>query len=78
MGWGSGTSNFPYLISPLTALQQKAYSDGSVIQWVVDDYAVTAMKSVARQAAVCLVFVKAQSGEAYITVDGNQGENTGG
>ncbi|KAF3939364.1 Beta-glucosidase [Dactylella cylindrospora] len=74
MGWGSGTANFPYLISPLTALQQKAYSLGSVIQWVVDDYAYAQMEDVARQAAVCLVFVKAQSGEGYITVDGNQGD----
>ncbi|KAF3923256.1 Beta-glucosidase [Orbilia brochopaga] len=74
MGWGSGTANFPYLISPLTALQNKAYQDNSVIQWVVDDYATDAMTATARQADVCLVFVKAQSGEGYITVDGNQGD----
>ncbi|KAF3914881.1 Beta-glucosidase [Dactylellina cionopaga] len=74
MGWGSGTANFPYLISPLTALQNKAYADGSVIQWVVDDYANQTMKDVAQQAQACLVFVKAQSGEGYLTVDGNQGD----
>ncbi|EPS37355.1 hypothetical protein H072_8969 [Dactylellina haptotyla CBS 200.50] len=74
MGWGSGTANFPYLISPLTALQNKAYADGTVIQWVVDDWATTQMKSTATQAETCLVFVKAQAGEAYITVDGNQGD----
>ncbi|EWC46548.1 hypothetical protein DRE_04271 [Drechslerella stenobrocha 248] len=74
MGWGSGTANFPYLISPLTALQNKAYADGSVIQWVVDDYATGEMSKVARQAEACLVFVKAQAGEGYLTVDGNQGD----
>ncbi|KAF3908700.1 Beta-glucosidase [Arthrobotrys entomopaga] len=74
MGWGSGTANFPYLISPLNALQNKAIADGSVIQWVVDDYAYNEMNYTARQADTCLVFVKSLSGEGYITVDGNQGD----
>ncbi|KAJ6260554.1 hypothetical protein Dda_4780 [Drechslerella dactyloides] len=74
MGWGSGTANFPYLISPLTALQNRAYQDNSVIQWVVDDYATEHMDATARQADTCLVFVKADAGEGYLTVDGNNGD----
>ncbi|KAF3211847.1 hypothetical protein TWF192_006742 [Orbilia oligospora] len=74
MGWGSGTANFPYLISPLSALQNKAIADGTVIQWVVDDYAAGHMKQTATQATVCLVFVKAQAGEGFVGVDGNQGD----
>ncbi|KAF3312915.1 hypothetical protein TWF173_006498 [Orbilia oligospora] len=74
MGWGSGTANFPYLISPLSALQNKAIADNTVIQWVVDDYATGHMKQTATQATVCLVFVKAQAGEGFVGVDGNQGD----
>jgi len=74
MGWGSGTANFPYLVSPLTALQARAMLDGSVIQWVTDDYNNNTQASTASQASVCLVFVKADAGEGYITVDGNQGD----
>ena len=74
MGWGSGTANFPYLISPLTALQQRAYTDGSVIQWVTDDYKDKNINATASQATACLVFVKADAGEGYIVVDGNQGD----
>ncbi|RVD82579.1 uncharacterized protein DFL_007001 [Arthrobotrys flagrans] len=74
MGWGSGTANFPYLISPLSALQNKAIADGTVIQWVVDDYATLQMEHTATQASACLVFVKAQAGEGFAIVDGNQGD----
>jgi hypothetical protein len=32
MGWGSGSANFPYLITPDTAIQSQAIADGSVYQ----------------------------------------------
>lgn len=73
-GWGSGTANYPYLITPLTALQNRAVADGSVVQAVTDDYAYARANAVARQASVALVFVNANSGEGYITVDNNQGD----
>ena len=74
MGWGSGTAQFPYLVSPLEALQTQARQDGSVIQWVVDDFNYPLIASTAQQATVCFAFVKADSGEGYITVDGNIGD----
>ena len=74
MGWGSGSSQFPYLISPLEALQAQARQDGSVCQWVLDDYNYNLIASTAQQATVCFAFVKSDSGEGYITVDGNQGD----
>ena len=74
MGWGSGTAQFPYLITPLEALQWHARLDGSVIQWVLDDFNYALIASTAQQATVCFAFVKADSGEGYITVDDNQGD----
>ena len=34
MAWGSGTANFPYLITPDSALQAQAIVDGTVYQSV--------------------------------------------
>ncbi len=74
MGWGSGTANFPYLISPLTALQFEVVSRGRVFQSVTDNYAYGQVANIAKQASVSIVFVNADSGEGYISVDDNEGD----
>lgn len=73
-GWGSGTANYPYLVSPMAAIEDQAIADGSVFQAVTDDYAYAQATAVAAQASVAIVFVNADSGEGYISVDGNQGD----
>jgi len=74
MGWGSGSSEFSYLISPYEALQARARQDGTAFHWVFDDYNYPLIAKTAQQATVCFAFVKSDSGEGYITVDGNQGD----
>ncbi|CAG8925981.1 unnamed protein product [Penicillium salamii] len=77
MGWGSGTANYPYLITPEQAIQNEAleYTDGRTnVFAVTDDWAVDKMATVAAQADVSLVFVNADSGEGFINVDGNEGD----
>lgn len=74
MGWGSGSANFPYLITPLNAITNRAVQEGSVVQSVTDDYAYAQINSTARLASVCLTFVNTDSGEGYISIDGNEGE----
>ena len=32
MAWGSGTANFPYLVTPDSALQSQAIADGTIYQ----------------------------------------------
>ena len=71
MGWGSGTTSFTYLISPLEAIQARARRDGTVINWHFDDFDLTGAESVALGTDAALVFIKADSGEGYLTVDGN-------
>ncbi|KAI9836146.1 MAG: hypothetical protein M1837_003455 [Sclerophora amabilis] len=73
-GWGSGTANYPYLVSPLTAIQLQTLQDGGVFQSVTDNYADTQISSLAKQASVALVFVNSDSGEGYISIDGNIGD----
>lgn len=76
MGWGSGTANFPYLITPLEAIKARALQDGTVVQSVTDDYAYAQINATARLASVCLTFVNADSGEGYISIDGNEGDRS--
>ncbi|KAF2125746.1 glycoside hydrolase family 3 protein [Dothidotthia symphoricarpi CBS 119687] len=74
MGWGSGTSDFPYLVTPLDAIKNEVASNGGVIQSVTDNYAYTQIQQMAKEASVAIVFVNADSGEGYITVDTNFGD----
>lgn len=74
MGWGSGTSDFPYLITPLDAIKSEVAGHGGVVQSVTDNYAYSQIQQMAKEASVAIVFVNADSGEGYITVDGNFGD----
>lgn len=38
MGWGSGTANFPYLISPLEAIQARARQDRTSVNWWLNNW----------------------------------------
>ena len=74
MGWGSGTANFPYLVSPVKALKAQAKEDKTTFHNVSDNYNMKAIAKAATGASAALVFVNADSGEGYITVDNNQGD----
>ncbi|KAF8751682.1 Glycosyl hydrolase family 3 C-terminal domain [Rhizoctonia solani] len=74
MGWGSGTAEFPYLISPLEALQQRAKQDHTTIGWWLNDWDTVGAANAAANKDVALVFVASDSGEQYIAVDGNEGD----
>ncbi|KAG2152791.1 glycoside hydrolase family 3 protein [Suillus clintonianus] len=74
MGWGSGTGYFPYLISPLEGIQERARQDGSSVFWDFDDWNTVLAGSMAFGQAVALVFTNSDSGEGYLTVDGNEGD----
>jgi hypothetical protein len=75
MAWGSGSANFPYLITPDTALQAQALSDGSIYQSIFDNHATSEIEALVSQADVTsIIFVNADSGEGYISIDGNEGD----
>jgi len=74
MGWGSGTDQFPYLVTPLEAIQARALTQGSSVLYVLDDYAYTQQNMTASYSDASIVFVAADSGEGYLTVDGNMGD----
>ncbi|EIN08756.1 hypothetical protein PUNSTDRAFT_120347 [Punctularia strigosozonata HHB-11173 SS5] len=76
MGWGSGTANFPYLIDPSAAINSfiNANKPTIPVEAIFNDYNYAQVASVASVADTCLVFVNSDSGEDYITVDGNEGD----
>ncbi|KAH8668571.1 glycosyl hydrolase family 3 N terminal domain-containing protein [Xylariales sp. PMI_506] len=77
MGWGSGTTEFPYLISPLDALNLQAVDDGTRIESVLNNSATDVISALVSQAdATSIVFVSADSGEGFINIDGNLGDRT--
>ena len=74
MAWGSGSANFPYLVTPETAIQNTVVSNNGVFQSITDDNAIMQISALAAQASVAIVFVNSDSGEGYINVDGNEGD----
>ncbi|KAK3067377.1 hypothetical protein LTS18_001149, partial [Coniosporium uncinatum] len=74
MGWGSGTAEFPYLIDPLSAISERAKQGNGtkIISSPTNDP--EAGLAAAKAAATAIIFVNANSGEGYLTVEGNAGD----
>ncbi|KAF9499862.1 glycoside hydrolase family 3 protein [Pleurotus eryngii] len=73
-GWGSGTADYPYLITPLAAITSRASTDGSTVSSSLSDTDLNAAGTTATGKDFALVFIAANSGEGYITVEGNAGD----
>lgn len=74
MGWGSGTTNFPYLITPQNAIEQYVRSQGHNVETICDNYAESQIQRLATISDTALVFINADAGEGFIDVDGNVGD----
>lgn len=75
MIWGSGTAEFPYLVTPDSALQRQAVEDGSRYESILSNYRWDETRRLVGQPNVtALVFVYAASGEGFIDVEGNVGD----
>ncbi|GAB1318409.1 glycoside hydrolase 3 [Madurella fahalii] len=73
MGWGSGTTNYPYFVAPYDALRTRAQSDGTTLSLHSSD-STNGVANVASGADAAIVVITADSGEGYITVEGNAGD----
>lgn len=70
MGWGSGTSRLPYLITPQEAI---ANLTKNAEFHITDSFP---SEVTANSSDIAVVFINADAGENYITVDGNPGDRT--
>lgn len=73
MGWGSGTTNYPYLVAPADALQARARQDGTTVSLSASD-STSSVANTVRDADAALVFITSNSGEGYIRVGDNAGD----
>lgn len=73
MAWGSGSTNFPYLVTPDSAVQTTVLAAGGAYESILDNYANTSITTLARRADVSIVFANSDAGEWYLEVDGNLG-----
>ncbi|KAL0262517.1 hypothetical protein SLS55_001485 [Diplodia seriata] len=66
-GGGSGTGRFPYLVTPLEAIKAKAKEDGSFLQYILENEAITnyGIDSIFPNPDVCLVFIKSWATEGF-------------
>ncbi|KKK26322.1 beta-glucosidase [Aspergillus rambellii] len=72
-GWGSGTAEYPYLVAPLDAIQARlSNSETKMVTSITDDASSGAEAATSAQTAI--VFITADSGEGYLTVEGNVGD----
>ena len=74
MGWGSGSANFPYLITPDEALRNQTILDGTLYESILSNYATNITALASKPNVTAVVFVNSDSGEGYISVDGNEGD----
>ncbi|KAL4955352.1 putative beta-glucosidase F [Aspergillus filifer] len=68
MGWGSGTSKLPYLITPQDAISNISSTAGF---YITDSFPSSIE---ANDEDIAIVFINSDSGENFITVDGNPGD----
>jgi len=61
-------------MQPLEAIQQRARKDRTSVNWFLNNFDTATAGNVAIQSEVAMVFVNSDSGEQYITVDGNEGD----
>jgi hypothetical protein len=64
------------IVQPYEALQARARKDHTSFSWYFDDYNLVAASSAAVEKEVAIVFLQSDSGEGYITVDGNAGDRS--
>ena len=74
MAWGSGTANFPYLVTPDFAIQNELLAHGSSYEAVLNNGALDEGRALARRANASIVFANSDSGEWYLQVGSNLGD----
>ncbi|KAJ3104348.1 hypothetical protein HDU97_009321 [Phlyctochytrium planicorne] len=73
-GWGSGTSEFPYLVTPLRAIKKRLSGKGVSVVYNLNNKERRNAAKLAAESDLAIVFVNSNSGEAYKTVEFNGGD----
>ncbi|KAK5953706.1 hypothetical protein OHC33_004975 [Knufia fluminis] len=69
-GWGSGATEFPYLIDPFVALHKSFDATGVELARALNNKLSKADKEKIKQQDLCLVFANADAGEGHLAWEG--------
>lgn len=70
VGWGSGASEFPYLIDPFVALQKTFNPSKVALSRILKNKLSKQEKEEVKSQDLCLVFANADAGEGYLSWEG--------
>lgn len=73
-GWGSGAVDFPYLISPMDALNRTFHTENVDLTLFTGNAFSLENETVIGRQDLCIVFVNADGGEGFIAADGIKGD----
>ncbi|KAJ3212267.1 hypothetical protein HDU67_003928 [Dinochytrium kinnereticum] len=73
-GWGSGTTEFSYIVSPLKGITARAKKAGIEVVSNLSNMDRVGATKLAAESDLAIVFVNADSGEGYLTVELNNGD----
>ena len=74
-GWGSGAADFPYLVTPLKALESAFDLDSvNLTVSLTNELQAKGSASDPENQDLCIVFINADAGEGYIASDGIRGD----
>ena len=74
VGWGSGASEFPHLIDPLSALKATFNSKTVTVTSHLSNEITDTLESDLASQDLCIVFANSDSGEGYLSWSGVQGD----
>lgn len=78
IGWGSGTGNFPYLITPDQAISCEVTDQFGAYESILSNGALNQIQALARRASqvggICLAFAASDAGEGFLNPGDNYGD----
>ena len=74
VGWGSGASDFPYLIDPVSALKANFTSDKVEVTEYLDNKVNDEIGKVLKDQDLCIVFANSDAGEGFASWKGIRGD----
>ncbi|QSZ36677.1 hypothetical protein DSL72_006558 [Monilinia vaccinii-corymbosi] len=74
-GWGSGAVDFPYLISPISALKKSFSAEHvNITDFPTNTPPFEKSPAILKDQDICIVFVNSDSGEGYLAYEGIRGD----
>ena len=74
VGWGSGASEFPYLVDPFSAIKGTFNGDKVAVTGHLADDVTEELRTQLKEQDLCLVFANSDAGEGFLSWNGIRGD----